>query len=331
MNNQSKVQEEKKHRKTILIFGVSGFVGSNLAEFFKNDYKVVGTYHKNPVRIPGVLTLPCDVLTKEEVQLVLFAFKPDITLYCVGMPSIVDCSKSEELADALNTSGLFNVAEYCQRYKSQICYLSSSFVFSGDKKSYIEMDIPDPSTLYGKTQAAAEFYIQKTSLNYVIFRICKLYGRGVNPMKPTEFEKIQRHYKAGKNLSLDGYIKTGYLDIFYLGMILKLCFEKGVMNRLFQISSTDHMSLFDFGKLYAKYFNEPTEAVTKGKWHLPTLNTFTIPIEEFNFKLDIANIEGFLNIQLPTIEESIEFTFKKLNGNEKASSKVSKGDGLTYI
>lgn len=166
------------------MFGASSFVGSNLIEFFKKDFKVIGTYHKTYVSIPEVLTVPCDVLNKDEVQLILFAFKPDITIYCVGVSSIVECAKSSDLADALNTSGLFNVAEYCQRYKSQICYISSGYVFGGERKNYIEMDIPDATTVYGKTQAAAEFYIQKTSLNYVIFRACNLYGRGINPVKP---------------------------------------------------------------------------------------------------------------------------------------------------
>ncbi|PJB53787.1 MAG: hypothetical protein CO099_05215, partial [Bdellovibrio sp. CG_4_9_14_3_um_filter_39_7] len=87
LNNPEEEKKKKSKRKTILIFGVSSFVGSNLAEYLKKDYRVVGTYNKNPVQIPGVLTLPCDVLSKDEVQLILFATKPDITIYAVGLSS----------------------------------------------------------------------------------------------------------------------------------------------------------------------------------------------------------------------------------------------------
>lgn len=332
-NPENENSEEKPKRKTVLIFGISSFVGSNIAEYLKKDFKVVGTYNKTAVQIPGVLTLPCDVLNKDEVQLILFATKPDITIYAVGLSSIYDCSKQEELAEALNTSGLFNVAEYSQRYKSQICYISSSFVFSGESKKYIEMDIPDPSTAYGKSQAAAEFYVQKTSLNYLIFRCSKLYGRSINPMRPSFFEVIQRKLKAGQNILLDSSVNVGFIDIYFLAMIIKMCIEKGVVNRLFQISSQNIMSYYDFAKKYCETFKEPTDLLVKGKWSYPILvNQAAVNRkDELNFKLDLSNIESYLNITLPTIEESLAMTFKRFGGNTDAKKNSKKGDGINFI
>ena len=49
-------------QRVVLIFGISSFVGSNLAEVLKKDFKVIGTYFNNPVSIDGVVTFPCDVL-----------------------------------------------------------------------------------------------------------------------------------------------------------------------------------------------------------------------------------------------------------------------------
>ncbi|WP_372653280.1 NAD(P)-dependent oxidoreductase [Halobacteriovorax sp.] len=318
-----------KREKTILIFGLSSFVGSNLAEFFKKDFRVVGTYNKNPVFIPGVLALPCDVLNKEEVQLALYAFKPDITIYAVGLSSLMECARSPELADALNASGLFNVVEYCQRYKSQVCYLSSGFVFAGEDKHYIEMDIPDPNTVYGKTQASAEFYIQKSSLNYVIFRSCKLYGRGHLENRSTTFDKIQKDFMDRRNISCDDTVRTGYLDIYYLAMILKICFEKGVKNRLFQISSNDTATFNEFVKEYCEVFNEGTSLVQKGRWNFPSM---TPAGDKIKFELDISNIEGFLNINMPSIKESLQLTFKRFMGKAKGrSGKSSNSDDVTFI
>ena len=115
-------------QKVILIFGISSFVGSNLAEVLKKDFKVVGTYFNNPVSIKGVVTFPCDVLKKDDVQMALYTFRPDLTIYAAGLNSISDCDENVDYADALNSGGLFNVTEFCQRYKSQICYLSSCYV-----------------------------------------------------------------------------------------------------------------------------------------------------------------------------------------------------------
>lgn len=321
-------------RKTVLIFGISSFVGSSLAEFFSRDYRVVGTYHKAHITIPGVLMLPCDVLAKEEVQLVLFATKPDITIYCVGMSSIIDCALDEERADALNTSGLFNVTEYCQRYKSQIIYISSNFVFAGEDKQYLEMDIPDPNTMYGKTQASAEFYIQKTSLNYLVFRVCRLYGRGINGTKETFFEKFQRLINERANIEIDDYVSTGFLDVYYLGMIIKLAIEKGIQNRLFQISSHDKMTYYEFIKTYADVFGETDHGVSRTRWAYPVMASAHANAPSDNrlhFKLDVTNVEGFMRVKLPNVRESLEFTFNRYKGVKKSSRLSSQGDGISFI
>lgn len=328
------IAKEVKRKKTILIFGISSFIGSNLAEFLKKDYRIVGTYNKNPVKIPGILTLSCDVLVKEEVQLALFSTKPDITIYAIGMSSIYDCAKSEELADALNSAGLFNVVEYCQRYKSQICYFSSNFVFSGEDKNYMEMDIPDANTVYGKTQAQAEFYIQKTSLNYLIFRTCRLYGRSYRPGFNNWFELMQKKLMDRESFVMDSFINHGFLDVYYLALIVRIAIEKQVKNRLFQVSTTDIMNYYDFSKLYCEIFGDSGQLINNGKWIFPIASKHAVARtgESLLYKMDISNIEGFLNIELPSVKDSLELTFKRLNGVKKTDrNSLSKDEGVTFI
>ena len=321
-------------RKTVLILGVNSFVGSNLAEFFRKDYRVVGTYHKKNHPLPGILTLPCDVLVKEEVQLVLYAFKPDIVLYCVGLVSLQECFDRPNACDALNTVGLYNVAEMAPRYGARIVYFSSQYVFAGANKNYAEIDNPDVITQYGKSQASAEFYLQKSSLNYLIFRCCNLYGRGITPLRDTPFELIQKNIKNNKAAIYDDFVHQGFVDIYYLGMILKMCIDKNVMNRLVQFSSQDMMTYYAFAKLYCEVFNESDGLVSIGKWHFPIAKDANVEKleEHLRFKLDVLNIESLLKIKMPTIRESIEFTFKRFNGNKVVSKSVTnKGDGVSYI
>lgn len=320
-------------RKTILIFGISSSVGSNLAEFLKREFKVVGTYYKTPVRIRGVATVKCNILNKEEVQLAVYAFRPDFVIYSIGVPSLQDCSTQEGLADALNTNGLFNVAEYAQRYKAQVCYISSGFVFAGEKRKYMEMDIPDPNTVYGKTQAAAEFYIQKTLLNYVIFRCGRLYGRGINYNSMTWFERLQVDFARHKDIKLDDVVRTGFLDVYYLALIIKMSIEKKVTNRLIQVSSKDVASFYEFGKQYCKVFNEPSEFLSKTRWRYPFLKSATVnsSAEEFNFDLDTSNIEGFIKIEMPTIKESLQLTLNRFYGKNEKKKIKSTGGGVEFI
>lgn len=328
-------KKEEKKQKTIIIFGVSSFIGSNLATFFKNDYKVIGTYHASPIFIPGVLTLPCDVLNREQIQLITMAFKPDICIYCAGVSSILDCSQREAKADALNTSGLLNVTEASERVKSQICYISSAHVFGGEKKEYSEIDIPNSLSLYGRTQASSEFYIQKNSLNYIIFRTCPLYGRSYNRNTVTWLEKLEYKMAQGKKLVADNYVYTGFMDVYYLALIMKLCFEREYNNRLFQVSTNDMMTHFEFGKKYCEIFSLSDQSLVAGRWTYPISLLAHIDeiSEKLYFEMDISNIESFLKIKLPSIEESIKLTFKRFKGIEKSSTRKESGSGesLKYI
>lgn len=320
-------------RKTVLIIGVSSFVGSNLAEFLKKDFRVVGTYRKMSIRLEGVLCVPCDVTAKEEVQLVIFAFKPDIVIYCAGLTGLVDCSKAETVADSLNTIGLFNVSEYAQRYKSQICYISSAYVFGGDNKEYRELDIPDSNTVYGKTKASAEFYIQKTSLNYLIFRTCNLYGRSINPKQLTSFEMLQKNLHENKVVNCDNHVYTGYLDIMYLALIMKMCFDKGISNRLFQVSSRDYKTFYQFTEEYCEQFSESKSLIMKSDWQFPHVvsATSTYAGGDLFYKMNVYNLESFLNVKMPSVKESLHFTFKRFHGEERSNKRTTSTDEITFI
>ncbi|MBK23682.1 MAG: hypothetical protein CME70_06720 [Halobacteriovorax sp.] len=330
MSNEEATEEMQQ--KTILIIGISSFIGSNLAQYLKKYFRVIGTYYQNPVKIQGVLTLPMNIRNKDEVQRVIFSFKPDFTIYAAGLNSIVESDLNQETTDSLNTTGLITVAEYCQRYKSQICYLSTCHVFSGEEKKYIEMDIPDANTYYGKSQAAAEFYIQKTSLNYVIFRTCRLYGRSLKMSNPNYFETLQKELHLGNQVDCDNNVLTGYLDIYYIAAMIKICFEKEVKNRLFQVSSRDIMTAYDFAKSYADIFHLDKGMISKGKWKYPIIKGMGGSSDKYFLQMDISNIEGYLSIKLPTVKESLAFTFKRLNGSfEKENKTESKGEGIKFI
>lgn len=320
-------------KKSVLIIGISSFVGSNLAELLKKDFKVFGTFRKSSINIPEVTCFPCDVLTREDVQMVLFKTRPDVTIYCAGLSSIQDCHEHPDLADALNTSGLFNVSEYCSRYKSQVVVISTGFVFGGEAKDYVEIDIPDANTVYGKGFASSEFYIQKTSLNYLIFRCCTLYGRSHRSDKNHWFEKMQNQMLNNSNMIFDSYMTIGFLDVYFLAVVIRLCIQQGVMNRLFQVSSRDFMTYFDFAKTYCDVFSAPAGLVSKGKWFFPlSLGPgVAAPTEYMNFKLETSNAEGYLNIKLPTVKESLEYTYTRFRGAPKKQGVGGKGEGVKFI
>jgi dTDP-4-dehydrorhamnose reductase len=52
----------------------------------------------------------------------------------------------------------------------------------------------------------------------------------------------------------------------------------------------------------------------------------------YYYKLDILNLEGLLKIKMPTVRESLEFTYSRLHGTKHVPKNVtSSGDGVSFI
>ena len=301
-----------------MIFGVSSFLGSNLVEILKDEYRVIGTYRSTPVSIPGVTCVPCDVLRKDYVSNLIAIFRPDITIYAAGMSSLKECQLHPKAADALNSVGAINCCVAAERYGSKFVFFSSGYVLGGEKILYREGDTPFPETVFGNSLSSTEFYIQRSCLNYLIFRCSPLYGRSYNPTTPNWFEAIQSAFAKGEAIHADDSVSTGFMDIQQVGKILKATLAKNVTNRLFHISSKDFMTRYEFAKLYAKIFKKDEALIQKTSGTFPVdtnknHRSKSSDMSAYYFQLDTANIEEFLGVQMPKIEDSLNMTYKRLN------------------
>ena len=320
-------------RKTILIFGISSFIGSNLAEILKDKYRVIGTYFKTPVDISGILSIKCDVHEKDMVQKVVYVFKPDITIYSVGLTRLEDCQDNPKLADALNTAGVFNVSQASERYKSKFVFISTNFIFSGEDTLFRENDTPSPTSVYGNTMASAEFYIQKSCLNYLILRSCPVFGRSYNPNDLKWLEVVDKKAFKADQIICDTKVYHGFLDVWTLAEILDKAIELNITNRLFQISSSDITNRYEFTKLYIEKVFGNSSLLVKGDWGFPrTENQITLQGlgEELKFEMDTYNAEETFDIELPTIEEVVE-KIASTYGIKKNSKDKKVSIGISYI
>jgi dTDP-4-dehydrorhamnose reductase len=304
-------------KKTILIFGISSFVGSNLAQLLGDDYRIVGTYFKTHIDIPGIICVPCDVLKKDYVFKILAIFKPDYTIYAAGISSLTECNLFPKRADALNSAGAVNCSGASERYGSKFIYLSSCFVLGGDDIPYREGDTPFPATVYGNTLSSTEFYIQRSCLNYLVLRCAPLYGRGYNPLRPNWFEGLQSAMAKNQAIKVDDTVYTGFLDIYTLAKVIKSLVNIGVTNKLLQVSTQDSMTRFSFAKTYANIFKKDQDLAQ------PTTGTFPVDVNlkkvqtkvassHHYFRMEIINLEDVHGVKVPTIEESLRLTYQRL-------------------
>ena len=150
----------------LLITGASGLYGSRLAKLAvaKNwdvyssdviELKVYGTFVK------------MDISDKAMVDEVFRQVKPDVVVHAATLTDVDKCETNKELAWKINVEGTKNIVDAAKSAGSFPIYISTDYVFSGEKGNYTETDTPDPINYYGLTKLKAEEVV-KTQPEYFI-------------------------------------------------------------------------------------------------------------------------------------------------------------------
>ena len=158
----------------LLITGASGLYGSKLAklavakgiEVYSTDIQNLSTY--------GTF-VKLDISGKTQVDESFNAIMPDVVVHAASVTDVDKCETNKELAWKINVEGTKNIVEASQRVGSFLIYISTDYVFSGNRGRYKETDKPDPINYYGITKLKAEEIVQ-TQAEYFIGRPSVIYG-----------------------------------------------------------------------------------------------------------------------------------------------------------
>jgi len=163
----------------VLITGISGMLGVDLYKTLGEDNEVVGFDVRD---FPSVSFSPpiihkIDITNLEKLKNFFYQLSPDIVIHTAAYTDVDGCEKNPNKAYKINALGTRNVALACQEIKASLMYISTDFVFSGDKnKPYFEFDEPSPLSVYGKSKLAGENYVKAFLNRYFIVRTSWLYG-----------------------------------------------------------------------------------------------------------------------------------------------------------
>ena len=158
----------------LLITGASGLYGSKLAKIaVDRDFEV---YSCDVQELPVCGNfVKFDVSNKELVETAFKRVKPDVVVHAATLTDVDKCELNKELAWKVNVEGTKNIVEAAKSAGTFVIYISTDYVFNGEKGCYEEIDKPDPIQYYGLTKLKAE-EIVKTQAEYFIARPSVIYG-----------------------------------------------------------------------------------------------------------------------------------------------------------
>ncbi|MEY8700215.1 dTDP-4-dehydrorhamnose reductase [Streptococcus ferus] len=154
----------------ILITGSNGQLGTELRHLLderKQEYVAVDVAEM-------------DITDADKVDDVFSQVKPSLVYHCAAYTA-VDAAEDEgkELNYAINVTGTENIAQACHKYGATLVYISTDYVFDGQKpvgQEWLEDDQPDPKTEYGRTKRLGEEAVEKYSDQFYIIRTAWVFG-----------------------------------------------------------------------------------------------------------------------------------------------------------
>jgi dTDP-4-dehydrorhamnose reductase len=178
----------------VAIIGANGQLGTDLVEVFSKDpeFEVISLTHKD-----------LDVTVLDSLE-ILKELKPDVIINTAAYVRVDDAELYPEKAFAVNAVGALNVARVANEIKAINVYISTDYVFDGEKgEPYVEDDAPNPVNVYGASKYAGEIFTRNYSPKHYIIRVASLYGKAWASGKGGNFiEWVIEKAKRGEELRI---------------------------------------------------------------------------------------------------------------------------------
>jgi dTDP-4-dehydrorhamnose reductase len=235
-----------------LVTGASGLLGNKIVALAESDYLVTPTDITEPLHPNAV---KADITDPVAISNLFRKLGPDIVIHAASETNVDRCETEKERAWKINAEGTRNIAEACQKTNAKLIYISTDYVFDGEKGLYTEEDQPNPIDYYGLTKLEGEREVTKHCENYAILRTSVLYGR--HPWKQDFATWIINKLKQNQEITVvDDHYNTPTLAENLAKMALEV--GAGDLQGIFHASGCERISRYEFARRIAKTFGLET-------------------------------------------------------------------------
>jgi dTDP-4-dehydrorhamnose reductase len=164
--------------KRILITGSSGLVGTYFCRLKAlRKYRVYTSFHLDPTNLGTSVSVDlCNSLGA--FKQVINELEPEIVVHIAAMTDVDQCERERNAADNINHLSVRELADYISNRKECfLLYVSTDYVFDGEKGNYMEADNTNPLNWYGMTKLLGEKeLLECNSENWCIARTSTPFG-----------------------------------------------------------------------------------------------------------------------------------------------------------
>ena len=235
----------------LLITGVSGLLGINLALEATREHEVIGVDRGRLQSAPFPVT-KINFFNSRAFDSTLDSAQPDWVINCSALANLEECEKHPDQAKILNVDLPRELATACTKRNIKFIHLSTDAVFDGTKEgSYTEEDEPNPQGVYSQTKLDSEHAVQHANPQAIIARV-NFFGWSLGGRRSLG-EFFVNNLSKGRNVN-------GFTDIIFcpmwvnhLSQTLVEMLEKD-LHGLYHVVGAQAMSKYQFGVEVARRF-----------------------------------------------------------------------------
>jgi dTDP-4-dehydrorhamnose reductase len=225
----------------VLVTGANGQLGQSL-QFIEKNYANIEFIFCDSKTL--------DIINYDNVNNVFEQYKPDFCINTAAYTAVDKAEAESEKAYSINVLGAQNLAKLCKINNTVLLHVSTDFVFDGNKTTpYTELDIPNPTGVYGQTKLDGELAIQDIWEKHFIVRTSWVYSQFANNFMKT----MLRLGSERDSLSVvDDQIGTPTNAVDLAEVLVTIITEHSKGNTehygVFNFSNEGQCSWFDFAK-----------------------------------------------------------------------------------
>ncbi len=252
-------------KKKIFITGANGLLGQKLVQQLveQNQY-IVYASSKGESRLPGTdfNYISLEITDSEQVVAIILEIKPDIIIHSAAMTNVDQCEQNQEACFDVNVNATRYLVEAAEAVQAHFIFVSTDFIFSGEKGPLDEEEEAAPINYYGETKLLGEQLVMESKTKWTIARTVLVFGIAHDMSRTNIILWVKSSLEAGKQIQVvDDQFRTPTLaEDLAAGCILIA--NKGATG-IFNISGSDFLTPLEMAHMTADYFHPDKDLITR--------------------------------------------------------------------
>ena len=248
--------------KVFFITGGTGLLGYNWIKEIKDNFDIYISENKKKIKFNSKKKYTKSLFNKSALKKFLIKNKINIFIHCAALSNVELCQKYSLKCIKINTKLTLLLCKICKDLNIKFIFISSDHLFKGNKSYYTENDKTFPLNNYALSKVIAEKKIIKINKKALIIRT-NFYGKD-SLFKKSFSSKIINNLRLNRKINL---FENVFFTPILINVLIHSVHKLIDLNKsgIFNISSTQRLSKFQFGIKIAKKLNLNQKNINKIK------------------------------------------------------------------